>query len=435
MKNILIVDDEDDIRQLISDILTDEGYNVSEAYSVDSAVETANVKRPELVLLDMCLKNDVDGGMTLLNFFKDRFYDIPVIMISAHGNIEMAVDAIKKGAYDFIEKPFKTDQLLVVIERAFETYMLRRENQILKQKRDDAEDITLIGKSFYINNLKQIINKIAPTNSRVLITGPAGSGKEIVARNIHAKSDRKDRPFLIISSANLTNDNFDEKIYGKDGIVRNSGQGVVLIDEITDMPMQSQGRLVKFIQDNVADMRIMATSSRNLREAIASGHLREDLYYRLNVVPIETMALKDRRDDIDAFCTYFMKKLIGKDITFTTGAKLILSSYPWPGNIRELMNTMARIVILHKDEIEDKIDVELLPKEINGQQMLSHPPFDIEALVSLPLKEAKDAFEREYLEAEIARFEGNISQTAKFIGMDRSALHKKLKQLGVNTEK
>ena len=435
MKNILIVDDEDDIRQLISDILTDEGYSVSEAYSVDSAVEVANVKIPELVLLDMCLKNDVDGGMTLLNFFKDHFPDMPVIMISAHGNIEMAVEAIKKGAYDFIEKPFKTDQLLVVIERAFETYMLRRENQILKQKKDDTEDITLIGKSFYMNNLKQIINKIASTNSRVLITGPAGSGKEIVARNIHAKSDRKDRPFLVISSANLTNDNFDEKIYGKDGVVRNSGRGVVLIDEVTDMPMQSQSRLVKFIQDNIADIRIIATSSRNLREAMAAGNLREDLYYRLNVVPIETMALRDRRDDIDPFCTYFMKKLTGKNITFTTGAKLVLSSYPWPGNIRELMNAMARIVILHKDEIGDEIDIDLLPKEINGQQMSSRQPFDIEALVSLPLKEAKDAFEREYLEAEIVRFKGNISQTAKFIGMDRSALHKKLKQLGVNTEK
>ncbi len=438
MRNILIVDDEKDIRMLIKGILTDEGYDVSEAYNIESALIKVEEKKPSLILLDMWLDNDNDG-MKLLNIFKTKYSDIPVIIISGHGNVETAVNAIKNGAYDFIEKPFKASHLLIVINRALETFILRRENFELKQSQVATSDIHLIGKSFYVNNLKQLIVKVASTNSRVLITGPAGSGKEIIARNIHKKSERKDKPFITLDSSNLTFENFEEKIFGsKDnlGIIEKANQGTVLIDEIADLSLKTQGMLVKFIQDSFSNIRIIATSNKNLKEEISNGNLREDLYYRLNVVPIETIPLKERREDIDVLCPYFMKSFAGKDLEFTTEAILALRSYSWPGNIRQLKNTMEWIAIMHADEISNgKIDINILPNEITNRKGDIQNPFDICSIISLPLKDAKDVFEKEYLTAQIARFEKNISQTAKFIGMERTALHRKLKQLGVNLEK
>src|SRR6516162_1255024 len=453
--DILIVDDEADIRDLVAGILDDEGHTTETAANSDEALAAIAGGRPSLVFLDIWLQGSRLDGLQLLDRIKEEHPTMPVVMISGHGNIETAVSAIKRGAYDFIEKPFKADRLLLVAERALENSRLKREVRQLKQFAPLAA--TLVGHSPAVNQLRQTIEKVAPTNSRVLIVGPSGSGKELTARTIHAHSARANAPFVVINAAAITPEHMETELFGieggngtasrKVGALEEAHGGTLFIDEIADMPRETQNKILRVLVDQTfqrvggstkvtVDVRIVSSTSRNIEADIAAGKFRVDLYHRLSVVPIRVPGLAERREDIPELVEYFMSQ-----ISHTTGlpkrtvgsdALAVLQSHDWPGNVRQLRNNVERLMILAGGDPEAAITASMLPQDVGS--MIPNMPNGNggEHLMSLALRKAREVFEREYLLAQINRFGGNISRTAEFVGMERSALHRKLKALGID---
>jgi two-component system nitrogen regulation response regulator NtrX len=452
--DILIVDDESDIRELVAGILQDEGYTTRTARNSDEALTSIVSRRPNLVFLDIWLQGSKLDGLQLLESVKREHPELPVVMISGHGNIETAVAAIKNGAYDFIEKPFKADRLVLVAERALETSRLKREVKELKQLAPVAA--TLVGKSAAMSQLRSTIEKVAPTNSRILVIGPSGAGKELTARTIHTASARSNAPFVVINAAAITPDRMEVELFGVDqtngsesrkiGALEEAHGGTLFIDEIGDLPRETQNKILRVLVDQTfqrvggsakiaVDVRIVSSTARNLEAEIAAGKFREDLYHRLSVVPIRVPPLAERREDVPELVDYFMeqisqatglpKRAIGED------AMAVLQSHDWPGNVRQLRNNVERLLILAGGDPEAVISASMLPQDV-GSMVPSMPNGNGgEQLMGLPLREAREVFEREYLVAQISRFGGNISRTAEFVGMERSALHRKLKALGI----
>lgn len=464
-KNFLIVDDEADIRLMIKGLLEDEGYTIRQAANSDEAYNQIEQAVPDLVILDIWLQNSTDDGLRILETIKEQYPDIPILMISGHGTIETAVNAIKQGAYDFIEKPFKADRLLLMIERALENAKLRIENKELKEKAQGPSE--LIGNSSAINQMRHLIEKIAHTNSRVLITGEAGTGKEIVARAIHRASQRAPGPFLALNCAILHPERLEQELFGREsltpgqpdkpGLLEQAHSGTLLLDEVADMPLETQGKIVRVLQEQrfqrvdgqefiEVDVRVIAATNRDLQTMIAQGKFREDLFYRLNVVPIDVPPLRTHTQDIAALSAHFMARFAEQTgmpaCRLADNTILALQSYNWPGNIRQLRNVVERLMIMcsshsANDECNDNlIQVEHLPAEIvappSRPAQQNNMMIDREKL-RLPLRDARELFEQDYLSAQIKRFDGNISKMAQFVGMERSALHRKLKQLGIST--
>jgi len=448
---ILIVDDEADIRSLISGILMDEGYQTRAAGDADAALEAIRARRPSLMLLDIWLEGSRMDGMEILETVKKDHPNLPVIMISGHGTVEMAVNAIKMGAYDFIEKPFKSDRLLLLIERAIETARLKRENEELLQRA--GGELELVGSSPVTSQISQAIEKVARTSSRVLVTGAAGVGKEVVARLIHDRSARGDGPFVVVNCATMHPDRMEQELFGEEsaegtkiGILEQCHGGTLLLDEVADMPLETQGKFVRVLQDQgfqriggdavvEVDIRVIASTSRQLENEIADRRFREDLYYRLKVVPIEVPPLRDRRPDIPDLVRHFMETAAARAglpaRRFSDDAIAALQAYDWPGNVRELGNVVDRLLIMAPAGPEEDLTAKMLPPEILGEETML-PRFEKGSeIMALPLREAREMFEREYLTAQINRFGGNVSRTAEFVGMERSALHRKLKLLGL----
>ena len=449
MGNILIVDDEKDIRQLISDILKDEGYSTKLAANSTECINEINSSPPDLLILDIWLKDSHMDGIDILKVSQRDNPEIPVVIISGHGNIEIAVAAIKQGAYDFIEKPFNTDQLLVVINRAMEVSKLRRENSALKIQ--DIKRSEMIGKSTTFKTLKNNLDKVIKSNGRVLLTGPPGSGKEVAARYIHANSNRSDFPFITINCASIESNRMEEVLFGSQykggevepGLLEMAHGGVVYFDEVADMPIGTQSKILRVLveqqfirlggSDTVrVDLRVISSTTKNLKALITEGKFREELYHRLNVVPIEVPSLEDRRDDIPELSSFFLQELHNQqglsDRKLSEDSLTFLQSMEWPGNVRQLKNHIERILILGPED--DFISVNEL-NELNPSFEDENIETVINNVVSLPLREARELFERDYLLTQINRFGGNISRTASFVGMERSALHRKLKSLNI----
>jgi len=452
--DILIVDDEDDIRELVAGILSDEGHSTRVARDSDEAISAIETRRPHLVLLDIWLQGSRLDGLQLLEVIKQQHASVPVVMISGHGNIETAVTAIKLGAYDFIEKPFKADRLILVAERALETSRLKREINDLRTRA--GATTRLVGGSSSVTNLRRLIERVGPANSRVLISGPAGSGKELAARLIHAHSARAEGPFVVVNAPTITPDNMESELFGVEagpGRVRRIGAleeahgGTLYLDEVADMPMETQAKILRVLVDQNfrrvggatpvhVDVRVISSTSRDLAQAITDGHFREDLFHRLSVVPVRSPSLAERREDIPELIQYFMEQVSAAmgapQRPIAADAMAVLQSHDWPGNIRQLRNNVERLMILASGAMDTEITAAMLPAEIGA--LVPPIPSGVggERLMSLPLREAREVFEREYLVAQINRFGGNISRTAEFIGMERSALHRKLKSLGVD---
>lgn len=449
--SILIVDDEKDIRELIGDILKDEGFSVRLAANSDEAMAEINSDPPGLMILDIWLKDSTMDGIDILKTVKRDNPDIPVVIISGHGNIEIAVAAIKQGAYDFIEKPFNIDQLMVVVSRAMETSRLRRENQELRRR--DVTSAEMLGQSPAFRALKAQLEKVTKSNGRVMLTGPSGSGKEVAARFIHSNSNRASAPFISVSSATIEPDRMEEVLFGREtpergvekGLLEQAHGGVVYFDEVADMPLVTQSKILRVLveqqfmrvggADKVrVDLRVISSTTRDLRTEIGAGRFRQELYDRLNVVPIQVPSLEERREDIPELTKHFIEmfnKTQGLPLRkLTSEAEALLQTGSWPGNVRQLRNVIERVLIL--GDGTGPIEATELPgqegsSDGSGKLMLGG------AMATLPLREAREVFEREYLLTQINRFGGNISRTANFVGMERSALHRKLKSLGVVT--
>jgi two-component system nitrogen regulation response regulator NtrX len=451
--DILIVDDEADIRDLVAGILDDEGFSTRTARDSDSALAEVANRRPNLVFLDIWLQGSKLDGLQLLEQIKRDHADLPVVMISGHGNIETAVAAIKRGAYDFIEKPFKSDRLILVATRALETSRLKREVKELKQLAPTASIMT--GRSACMNQLRQTIDRAAKANSRILIVGPSGAGKELAARTLHNMSSRAEGPFVAINAAAITPERMEIELFGiepngeharKTGALEEAHGGTLFVDEIGDMPRETQNKILRVLVEQTfqrqggtakvsVDVRIISSTARNLEEEIAAGRFREDLYHRLSVVPIRVPPLSERREDIPELIDYFMdqisaatglpKRQIGQD------AMAVLQSHVWPGNVRQLRNNVERVMILAGGGPEVIITADMLPQDVGSMVPAMPTSNNGEHIMGLPLREAREVFERDYLMAQISRFSGNISRTAEFVGMERSALHRKLKALGV----
>jgi two-component system, NtrC family, nitrogen regulation response regulator NtrX len=456
---ILIVDDEPDIRLLIEGTLRDEGYETRGAGDAEQAIATFRSRRPSLVILDVWLQGSRMDGIGILETLQTEEPHIPVVMISGHGTIEMAVGAIQHGAYDFIEKPFQSDRLLLVVRRALEAAALARENAELRLRA--GPEATLTGESALIAQLRSQVERVAPTGSRVMISGPAGSGKEVVARVIHSRSRRSTGPFVVMNCATLNPGRFEEELFGMEaggdptahtrraGVLERAHGGTLLLDEVSDMPLETQGKIVRALQDQTferlggsarvkVDVRVLSTTNRDLQTEIASGRFREDLYYRLAVVPVRVPALRERREDVPILAQYFIERSAessGIPVRALSADTLAaLQAYDWPGNIRQLRNLMDWLLIMAPGAAGDPIRADMLPPEIGSRApalLNIDPTADI---MSLPLRDARDLFETQYLHAQLLRFGGNISRTAQFVGMERSALHRKLKQLGVNSD-
>ncbi len=449
MSSILIVDDEKDIRELIGDILKDEGYAVRLAANSDSCMSEINAEPPSLMILDIWLKDSRMDGIDILKTVKRDNPDVPVVIISGHGNIEIAVAAIKQGAYDFIEKPFNIDQLMVVVSRAMETSRLRRENADLRRR--DVSSSEMIGSSPAFKALKSQLDKVTRSNGRVMLTGPAGSGKEMAARFIHSNGNRASGPFISVSSATIEPERMEEVLFGREnadrgveqGLLEQAHGGVVYFDEVADMPLGTQSKILRVLTEQQfarvgggdkvrVDLRVISSTTRDLRTEIAAGRFRQELYDRLNVVPIAVPALNDRREDIPELTRAFIDTLHRTqglpNRSLSSDAEAMLQTMAWPGNVRQLRNVIERVLILGEGHglIEAReLPGQETPSDGDGKLVLSG------AMATLPLREARELFEREYLLTQINRFGGNISRTASFVGMERSALHRKLKSLGV----
>jgi two-component system nitrogen regulation response regulator NtrX len=457
--DILIVDDEPDIRLLIDGILADEGYETRGAADSDGAIAAFRMRRPSLVILDVWLQGSRLDGLGLLELFQSEEPQVPVVMISGHGTIEMAVSAIQQGAYDFMEKPFQSDRLLLSVRRALEAAALARENAELRLRVGPEDRLT--GESNAISLVRAGVEKVAPTGSRVLIHGPAGSGKEVVARMVHARSRRADGPFVALNCATLNPARFEEELFGLEagvdavahprraGVLERAHGGTLLLDEVSDMPLETQGKIVRALQDSTferlggsarvkVDVRVLSATNKDLHAEIAAGRFREDLYYRLAVVPLKVPALKDRREDVPLLAELFLARSAESSgmpaRELSADAIAALQAYDWPGNVRQLRNLMDWLLIMAPGGPADAIRADMLPPEIGSGApalLTIDPTADI---MGLPLREARDLFETQHLQAQLMRFGGNISRTAQFVGMERSALHRKLKQLGVNSD-
>jgi two-component system nitrogen regulation response regulator NtrX len=447
--SILIVDDEQDIRELVGDILRDEGYTVRLAANSDDCMAAINAEPPSLMILDIWLKDSRMDGIDILKTVKRDNPDVPVVIISGHGNIEIAVAAIKQGAYDFIEKPFNIDQLMVVVARAMETSRLRRENQELRRR--DVASSEMLGSSAAFKALKANLDKVTKSNGRVMLTGQPGSGKEMAARYIHTQSNRAAAPFVTVSSASIEPERMEEVLFGREtpergvepGLLEQAHGGVVYFDEVADMPLGTQSKILRVLTEQQftraggtdkvrVDLRVVSSTCRDLRAEIGLGRFRQELYDRLNVVPIAVPSLAERREDIPELTRHFIEwfhKSQGLPIRdLTEEAETVLQTMPWPGNIRQLRNVIERVLIL--GEGTGPIEAHELP----GSEPKAQSDANLSlggAIATLPLREARELFEREYLLTQISRFGGNISRTASFVGMERSALHRKLKSLGV----
>ena len=458
-QEILIVDDEPDIRFLIEGLLEDEGYSVRQAGDSTAAIAAFRMRRPSLVILDVWLQGSKLDGIGILQAMLAEEPAVPVVMISGHGTIETAVTAIQHGAYDFIEKPFKSDRLLLVVRRALQAAGLARENAELRLRA--GVDSELTGSSPAIALLRGALERVAPTGSRVLISGPAGSGKEVAARMVHQRSRRAEGPFVALNCATLNPSRFEEELFGVEagadamasprraGVLERAHGGTLLLDEVSDMPLETQGKIVRALQDQTferlggsarvkVDVRVLATTNRDLQGEIAAGRFREDLYYRLAVVPIKMPSLKERREDVPDLARHFLERsaetsgIPGRQLS--TDAMAALQAYDWPGNVRQLRNLMDWLVIMAPGGQNDAIRADMLPGEVSqGAPALLSSDSSAD-LMALPLRDARDLFETQYLQAQLMRFSGNISRTAQFVGMERSALHRKLKQLGVNSD-
>ena len=456
-KDVLIVDDEAAIREVVGAVLEDEGYKPRGAANGDEALREIDRRPPGLVLLDIWLEGSALDGVQILERVKSQYPDLPVIMFSGHGTIETAVGAIKKGAYDFIEKPFKSDRLLLAVQRALESSQLRREVAELRHRAfDEAE---LIGGAPAIVRVRQAIERVAPTGSRVLISGPPGSGKDVAARLIHAKSRRAGGPYVVLNAAALAPERVDVELFGAEpgwtgpdqprviGTFERADGGTLLIDQVADMPLESQGKILRVLQEQrfarlggehrlEADVRVIASTNRDLRAEMTAGRFREDLYYRLNVVPLAMPALAERRVDIPELTRHFMAaaarhaglppRPIAED------AMAVMQTGEWPGDVRQLRNAVEWMLIMAPGEPGSPVGIEGLPPELTNSATAGMDPNANGELVSMPLREAREQFERAYLQAQLQRFGGNISRTANFVGMERSALHRKLKTLGLH---
>ncbi len=448
--DILIIDDEADIRELIAGILQDEGFETRLAHNSDAALAEVAQRRPSLIILDIWLQGSRLDGLDLLLQFKQRVPEVPVIIISGHGNIETAVSAIKRGAYDYIEKPFNADKLLLVVGRALETFRLKRENEELKGR--SGLDAELIGNSVAIKNLRQLLKKVAPSNSRVLVTGPMGAGKELVARTLHAMSNRANGAFVVLSAATMEPSRLEESLFGIEqgadrpqsiGCLEEAHGGTLYIDEVADMPMETQAKVLRVLLEQTfqrvggakkvkVDVRIISSTARDLQALIQAQAFREDLFHRLGVVPIHVPALTERREDIPQLISFFAQSYSSSSgqpaRKFADDAIAVLQTREWPGNVRELRNNVERIMIMAAGGPQDDITAGSLPAENPSAQSNG---FGGEHLLTMPLREAREAFERDYVAAQLSRFGGNISRTSAFIGMERSALHRKIKMLGL----
>ncbi|ARS26189.1 nitrogen assimilation response regulator NtrX [Sphingomonas sp. KC8] len=450
--DVLIVDDEQDIRELVAGVLEDEGYQARTAADSDSALAALTERRPSLVLLDVWLQGSRLDGLDLLEEIKRRDPSIPVLVISGHGNIDTAVAAVRRGAADFIEKPFEAERLLLLVARATETERLRREVASLKALIGQEDELT--GNSAAINTIRATLKRVAATGSRVLISGPAGVGKEVAARLLHLWSPRASAPFIVVSAARMTPDRVEEELFGveeggelvRPGLLEQAHGGTLFLDEIADMPTTTQGRILRVLTDQSfsriggtrtvkVDVRVVSASQRDLAGEIAEGRFREDLYYRLNVVPVHLPALSERREDIPALVDHFVARFAAERRVSTPAvsaeAMAALQTYEWPGNVRQLRNVVERTIILAPGDRLQVIDVDMLPPEVMSDQERIVPGNAAKSIMGTPLREARETFEREYLRVQIRRFSGNISRTATFIGMERSALHRKLKTLGL----
>ncbi|BDW99600.1 sigma-54-dependent transcriptional regulator [Maricaulis maris] len=453
-RDILIVDDEADIRELIGGLLEDDGYETREAADADGALAEIRARKPSLVILDVWLQGSRLDGIELLDEFRSIDANMPVIVISGHGTIETAVAAIRKGAYDFLEKPFKSDKLLLTVTRALETSRLRQENAQLRARGDGQA--SLIGESSGITQVRQLIDRVAPTNSRVLIRGPSGAGKELVARLIHESSPRAQSDFVAVSAPGMSPEGVEEELFGReneDGSVKHVGLlerahgGTLYLDEIADMPKDTQTKLLRLLveqrfrriggaADVQVNVRVISSTAQDLAGRIQGGLFREDLYHRLAVVPVQVPPLADRREDIPSLVAHFVDRLTASAglprRRFGDDVMAALQAHGWPGNVRQLRNNIERLLILATGSLDEPITLDSLPSEVVTREN-QDVGFDAEKMIALSLREARENFEREYLKAQIDRFGGNISRTAAFIGMERSALHRKLKSLGVGS--
>ena len=452
---VLVVDDEADIRELVSGVLEDEGYAVRTAADSNQTLDAIEDRRPSLVLLDVWLQGSRLDGLQLLEEVKSRDPTLPIIMISGHGNLDTAVAAIREGAVDFIEKPFEAGKLLHLVARATETDRLRKENAAFRQQ--FGQDDHLGGTSVAINTVRATLKRVAPTGSRVLITGPAGVGKEIAARMIHNWSPRAAAPFITVSAAMMSPERMEEELFGSEsegiarpGLLEQAHGGTLFLDEIADMPTNTQAKMLRVLTDQSytrvggqrpvkVDVRVLSATSRDLSEEIAAGRFREDLYYRLNVVPVRIPALKERREDIPDLVNHFLTRFAAErripPPKISEEALAALQAHDWPGNVRQLRNIIERTLILAPGDRVECIEIDLLPPEIVEGQGASNINTSSISIMGSPLREARESFEREYLRIQIRRFSGNISRTASFIGMERSALHRKLKALGLGDKR
>ena len=453
--DILIVDDEADIRDLVAGVLADEGFETRGAANADEALAALAERRPSLVILDVWLQGSSMDGIELLDAMKARDPTLPVVVISGHGNLDTAVSAIKRGAYDYIEKPFQAEQMLLVVRRATETERLRRENKTLKER--VGYDIELTGTSPQINQVRATLRRVAATGSRVLITGPAGAGKEVAGRLLHQWSPRSEAPFMVVSAARMTPETVEEALFGvetangevRPGLFEQAHGGTLFLDDVADMPLTTQAKILRVLTEQVfqrvggarwvrVDVRVISATSRDLAAEITAGRFREDLYYRLNVVPVRLPPLSERREDVGELARYYLARYAAERRTHTPilsdDALAALQTYDWPGNVRQLRNVIERTMILAPADGMDMIDTDMLPAEVTAEPARLVPGQAARSIMGTPLREAREAFEREYLRAQIRRFSGNISRTAAFIGMERSALHRKLKALGLADE-
>jgi two-component system, NtrC family, nitrogen regulation response regulator NtrX len=452
--DILIVDDEEDIRELVAGVLSDDGYETRTAATAEEALKAYDERRPSLILLDVWLRGSSMDGLELLKVLKGRDPNIPVIVFSGHGNIDTAVAAISQGAVDFIEKPFEAEKLLHLVARGTETERLRAENASLRAIVGQAEELT--GSSAAINNVRATLKKVAATGSRLLVTGPAGVGKEVAARLLHSWSPRSDAPFVSVSAARLAPDRFEEELFGVEengqlvhaGMLERAHGGTLFLDEVADMPYTTQGKILRVLTDQSfmrvgggrpvrVDVRFVSATARELNVEIAAGRFREDLFYRLNVVPVAIPPLAERREDIPVLAEQYAARFAAEHRiaapSFSDDAIAALQACEWPGNVRQLRNIIERTIILAPSDRIGQIEADMLPAEVSNNY--AGATGGVNALMGAPLREAREAFEREYLQVQIRRFSGNISKTAAFVGMERSALHRKLKLLGIAVRK